>query len=149
MKLSIALYLLCFSSDLAVEARYVPLLIPHTEIQCLARAMEVEAIGEGKRGMRLVANVVIERSKRSGKAICDVLKQPKQFPWVKPSTQLVARFKASEAHARELLVNVALGKHVDKLKATHFVTIKAYETISWKMPILLTYKNHVFMREGK
>lgn len=148
VKLSLAIFLCLYSTDVAVKAPYKPLLVPHAEIQCLARAMEEEAWTEGKQGMRLVANVVIERSKRSGKAICDVLRQPKQFSFVKPSTQLVARFKASEAHARELLVNLVLGKHVDNLRATHFVTADRYETIAWQMPVLLRYKNHVFMREG-
>ena len=97
----------------------------------------------------LVANVVIERSKRSGKAVCDVLRQPKQFSWYSPRKPLVARFKASEAHARDILVNLALGRHVDRLRATHFVTVKRYETIAWKLPVVIRYKNHVFMREGK
>lgn len=110
--------------------------------------MEEEAWLEGKQGMRLVANVVIERARRPQKPLCEVLRVPRQFSWVKPHTQLVARFKASEAHAREILVNLALGKHVDRLRATHFVTKAAYEKINWKLPIVGVYKKHVFMREG-
>lgn len=148
VKLSLAIFLCLYSTDVAVEAPYKPLLVPHAEIQCLARAMEEEAWTEGKQGMRLVANVVIERARRAQKPLCDVLKVPRQFSWYSPRKPLVARFKASEAHARELLVNLVLGKHVDNLRATHFVTADRYETIAWQMPVLLRYKNHVFMREG-
>ena len=126
---------------------YNPLHISYSELQCLAVAMEKEALTEGLHGMRLVANVVIRRSVLSGMSLCKVVQQPKQFSWHKAGQKLAARSVKAERLAREILVSVALGRHVDRLKATHFVTKESYEKIDWKLPRVLVYKNHVFMRE--
>lgn len=57
------------------------------EIACLALNIYHEARGEGIKGMRAVASVVMNRvrSKLFPDTVCDVVSQPAQFSWYRPS----------------------------------------------------------------
>lgn len=52
---------------------------PVSVVQCGAWVIHDEARGEPLKGARAVLDVVKERARLSGKTVCDVVKQPKQF----------------------------------------------------------------------
>lgn len=60
-----------------------------TEKQCLYTAIIHEAGAEPIEGQRAVAQVILNRTKKWKKNICDVISQPGQFVWygVKPMLQ--------------------------------------------------------------
>lgn len=50
---------------------------------CMAYALMRESGGEGIITTRAVYDVILNRQKRSGKSVCQVLREPGQFPWAK------------------------------------------------------------------
>jgi hypothetical protein len=56
---------------------------PDPDWQCLVSAVYHEARGEPAKGKRAVLEVVLHRSAKSGKSICEVVAQKRQFPWFK------------------------------------------------------------------
>lgn len=52
-------------------------------LQCLVSAVYHEARGEPAKGKRAVLEVVLHRSYKSGKHVCEVVAQKRQFPWFK------------------------------------------------------------------
>lgn len=59
-------------------------------ILCLALAIFHEARGEPIRGQKMVAEVVLNRTKHPNypNSVCSVVKQPRQFSWVNKNVSL-------------------------------------------------------------
>lgn len=56
---------------------------PHdtSELRCLVSATFREARGEVPAGRRAVLDTIYNRAVKSGMTLCEVVAQPKQFPW--------------------------------------------------------------------
>lgn len=85
--------------------------IPAHEVQCLSQALYREARGEPVRGQKLVARVIVNRTKAKGfpKTICGVVNQKGQFTYnhrekitnrkeFDVSKQVAYEFLSKEAH---------------------------------------------------
>ena len=80
--LAILVFLLINCSPaIASEALYR--MTQNGAVACLARAVYQEANSQGKRGKEAVMAVIINRAIKKHKHVCDVVRQPSQFSWVK------------------------------------------------------------------
>ena len=95
MKRLALLVLLLSSSVYASEAIYR--MTQNGAVACLARAVYQEANTQGKRGREAVMAVVVNRAIRQQKHVCDVVRQPSQFSWVKHGTNVAKLTESKEA----------------------------------------------------
>jgi spore germination cell wall hydrolase CwlJ-like protein len=63
---------------------------------CLARAVYQEANTQGERGREAVLAVIINRSIEQQKHICEIIKQPSQFSWVRNGTNVAKLTESKE-----------------------------------------------------
>lgn len=105
-----------------------------SDLQCLTATVFFEARAESPKGQKAVADVVLNRTKHPafGGTICDVVRQPYQFSWVKNDnrsrkllngdlTGFKAQDRASywEAH---LIAGEALAENYKPLLPLHVVS---------------------------
>ena len=57
-------------------------------VACLARAMYQEANTQGDRGRAAVLAVIVNRAIEQQKHVCEIVKQPSQFSWVRNGTNV-------------------------------------------------------------
>lgn len=116
-----------------------------TDEQCLAATLYYEARGETKRGQQLIAAVVLNRAKASGKSVCSVVKQRKQFSWMNGKTHI----PTSKKH--EPLLPIAK-KYMNKfhkgqwkeIHITHFHSKGVFPTWAEKLTLVYVEGNHLF-----
>ena len=79
--LALLVLLLLSPSVLASEALYR--MTQNGAVTCLARAVYQEANTQGERGREAVLAVIVNRAIKQQKHVCEIIKQPFQFSWVK------------------------------------------------------------------
>jgi spore germination cell wall hydrolase CwlJ-like protein len=93
------------------------------EVTCLAKNIYHEARGESELGQRAVAQVVVNRSRKSGKSMCDVVysrtERSCQFSWVCQTWLHKIREQDRYDRAKEIAEDVYLGRLKD---VTHGAT---------------------------
>ena len=57
-------------------------------VACLARAVYQEANTQGERGREAVMAVIVNRAIEQQKHVCEIVKQPSQFSWVRNGTNV-------------------------------------------------------------
>ena len=75
-------------------------------VACLARAVYKEANTQGERGKEAVMAVIVNRAIEQHKHVCEILKQPSQFSWVKQGTN-VAKLTGSKESEKIVLSVIA------------------------------------------
>ena len=75
-------------------------------VACLARAVYKEANTQGDRGREAVIAVIVNRAIKQQRHVCEVIRQPFQFSWVKHGTN-VAKLTESKESERFVLKVVA------------------------------------------
>ena len=98
------MFLLLSSSVHASEALYK--MTQNGAVACLARAVYQEANTQGERGREAVMAVIVNRAIRQQKHVCEIVKQPSQFSWVKHGTN-VAKLTDSKESERFVLNVIA------------------------------------------
>ena len=96
--------LLLPSSVYASEALYK--MTQNGAVACLARAVHQEANTQGERGREAVIAVIVNRAIDQQKHVCEIVRQPSQFSWVKHGTN-VAKLTDSKESERFVLNIVA------------------------------------------
>ena len=66
-------------------------------VACLARAVYQEANTQGERGREAVMAVIVNRAIDQQKHVCEVVRQPSQFSWVKYDTNVAKLTDSKEA----------------------------------------------------
>ena len=66
-------------------------------VACLARAVYQEANTQGERGREAVLAVIVNRAIEQQKHVCEIVKQPSQFSWVKYDTNVAKLTDSKEA----------------------------------------------------
>ena len=66
-------------------------------VACLARAIYQEANTQGERGREAVLAVIVNRAIEQQKHVCEIVKQPSQFSWVKHGTDVAKLTDSKEA----------------------------------------------------
>lgn len=103
-RLALLVLLLLPSSVHASEAFYK--MTQNGAVACLARAVYQEANTQGWRGREAVMAVIVNRAIKQHKHVCDVVRQPFQFSWVKHDTN-IAKLTDSKESERFVLNVVA------------------------------------------
>ena len=94
--LSVLVFLLinCYPA-IASEALYR--MTQKGSVACLARAIYQEANTQRERGREAVMAVVVNRAISQQKHVCEIIKQPAQFSWVKHGTNVAKLTDSKEA----------------------------------------------------
>ena len=66
-------------------------------VACLARAVYQEANTQGERGREAVMAVIVNRAIKQQKHVCDIVRQPYQFSWVRNGTNVAKLTDSKEA----------------------------------------------------
>ena len=66
-------------------------------VACLARAVYQEANTQGERGREAVLAVIVNRAIEQQKHVCEIVKQPSQFSWVRYDTNVAKLTDSKEA----------------------------------------------------
>ena len=83
------------SSAIASEALYR--MTQKGSVACLARAVYQEANTQGERGREAVLAVIVKRAIDQHKHVCEVVRQPVQFSWVRHGTNVAKLTESKEA----------------------------------------------------
>ena len=103
-RLALLVLLLLSSSVHASEAIYK--MTQNGAVACLARAVYQEANTQGERGKEAVIAVIVNRAIKLQKHVCEVVRQPSQFSWVKHGTNVAKLTDSKEAETFVLKVVV-------------------------------------------
>ena len=103
-RLALLMFLLLSSSVHASEALYR--MTQNGAVACLARAVYQEANTQGDRGKEAVIAVIVNRAIKQKKHVCEIVKQPSQFSWVKSGMNLAKLTDDKEAEKFVLKVVV-------------------------------------------
>jgi N-acetylmuramoyl-L-alanine amidase len=120
---------------------------PDEQTECLARAVYFESKGEPLTGQLTVAEVIINRaeSHRFPSTICDVVRQPSQFSFVRrghiPQPPRNTQWRTAVAIAQIAMRELAEGSAPDALffHARHV-------SPRWRLTRVATVGNHIFYR---
>ena len=119
-----------------------------SDVECLASAMQYEALGEGELGMKMVASVIFNRAKRSSKGVCEVVAENGQFSFVKHGAIPVATHHTATRLSHELM-----RLHNQKAPpdysggALFFFRKDRHSRLTRKLELVKVYKRHKFMKE--
>ena len=118
------------------------------DVKCLAIAMHKEARGEGREGMLLVGNVVLNRANKHKKGVCSVVYEKGQFSWVKGKKERHTVSKEALDLSHWLLAQEEVGSRVDTSKGATFFHNKHIRPM-WarRMQLVKRYKGHLFYKE--
>ncbi len=106
MKRITLLVLLLINCSPAIASEALYRMTQKGAVACLARAVYQEANTQGARGRAAVVAVVVNRAIAQQKHVCEIIKQPSQFSWVKHDTN-VAKLTGSKDAERFVLNVVA------------------------------------------
>ena len=95
-RLAILVFLLInCQAAIASEALYK--MTQNGAVACLARAVYQEANTQGERGREAVLAVIVNRAIKQQKHVCEIVKQPSQFSWVKNGMNVTKLTESKEA----------------------------------------------------
>jgi hypothetical protein len=132
--------------DLVAEHSAAP--IADEEFECLASAVYFESRGEPLEGQLAVAEVILNRVKsgRFRSTICDVVKQPSQFSFVRRGV-IPAAPRESAAWARSVAIaHIALNNLADATGDESLFFHATYVNPRWGRPRIARIGNHIFYR---
>ena len=117
------------------------------EIRCLSVAIHQEARGEPYKGRKAVADVIINRSLRSGESICKVIRKPFQFSFMNGRKTLPKVEKHFWEEAEKHLLLLANGFHVDSTRgATFFFRVDHHSELTRKLKLVKVIGRHKLMK---
>lgn len=123
------------------------------QLACLQKNVYFEARGEGRAGMRAVANATMNRVKdpRFPKTVCDVVYQPSQFSWTRynPRVNLTSPGnRAAWETAGEVAEKAIIGTLVNNVGSAQYFHAK-HVNPSWsrRFNLVATVNSHVFYHQ--
>lgn len=123
------------------------------EQHCLIENAVYESIGEGKKGMQYVTEVVINRTEagyRGDKTFCDTVYSKSQFSWTLiDKDQRLEYSEEDYLEAAQVTLSV-LYEEVPRLlpsNVMHYLNTRDATDMSWYDPnkVYTRYKNHAFL----
>ena len=149
LKLIVSLFLLLpvpLSCAMPSESQQKPL---QEDVRCLAVAIHQESRGEPYRGRKAVADVIINRSLRSGESICKVIRKPFQFSFMNGKKSLPRVEKEFWKEAEQHLLALANGFHRDSTNgAMFFFRVDHHSDLTRKLKLIKVVGRHKLMRSG-
>ena len=124
-----------------------------TDVECLSLAIFKEANIEPISGKKAVANVIINRSKKKRKSICNVVFERKQFSWtVKKQYYTPKQIRYNLTLAKQIITAENRKTRVDNTKGSlHFHSKKMRAKPRWAgaMIVSVSIGNHIFYKQKK
>ena len=149
LKLIVSLFLLLpvpLSCAMPSESQQKPL---QEDVRCLAVAIHQESRGEPYRGRKAVADVIINRSLRSGENICKVIRKPFQFSFMNGRKTIPRVEKEFWKEAEKHLLLLANGLHKDSTHgAMFFFRVDHHSELTRKLKLIKVVGRHKLMRSG-
>ena len=149
MKRLALLVLLLPSSVYASEALYK--MTQNGAVACLARVVYQEANTQGERGREAVVAVIVNRAIRLQKHVCEVVRQPSQFSWVKRGTN-VAKLtddKGAEKFVLKVVANTARSGYNSFRGVEYFYAHKQGKPTWANKMSCMQIEDHTFCGEKK
>ena len=97
MKRLALLVLLLINCQAAIASEALYKMTQNGAVACLARAVHQEANTQGERGREAVIAVIVNRAIDQQKHVCEIVRQPSQFSWVKHGTNVAKLTDSKEA----------------------------------------------------
>lgn len=130
--------------------------IAMTEQHCMIENVLYEAIGEGTKGMQLVAEVTLNRVDNgyydnTGEEFCRVVYRPYQFSWTLiPQGERLVYSDEEYKRAAQVVLSLLYGA-VDRIlppTVLHYINPRHATDLSWYDPSKVVYrhKNHDFVQ---
>ena len=95
-RLSLLVFLMITCSPaIASEALYR--MTQNGAVACLAQAAYQEANTQGERGREAVMAVIVNRAIKQQRHVCEIVRQPSQFSWVKQGTNVAKLTESKES----------------------------------------------------
>ena len=148
-RLALLVLLLLSSSVHASEALYR--MTQNGAVACLARAVYQEANTQGELGREAVMAVIVNRAIKQQKHVCDVVKQPLQFSWVKQTTNIakLTDDKGAETFVLRVVVKTARSGYNSFSGVLYFYAYRQVKP-SWANKMACSrIEDHMFCREKK
>lgn len=120
-------------------------------LQCLAEAVYFEARGEGTKGMRAVAEVILNRvdNGRFPNSVCGVVNQKGQFSYLNHGKRGI-RNKAVYGHIQQIAYDAMTGAPRNLTGgATYFHTTAVRPSWSQRFTRTTRIGAHIFYRQGR
>ena len=120
-------------------------------VACLARAVYQEANTQGERGREAVIAVIVNRAIKLQKHVCDVVRQPSQFFWVKDGTN-VAKLtddKQSEKFVLKVVAKTARNGYNSFSGVEYFYAHKQVKPVWANKMFCVRIEDHTFCGEKK
>ena len=148
--LAILMFLLINCSP-AIASEAVYRMTQKGSVACLARAVYQEANTQGERGREAVIAVIVNRAIDQQKHVCEVVRQPSQFSWVKHDTKLakLTESKEVERFVLKVVAKTAQSGYNSFHGAQYFYAHKQGKP-SWANKMVCSrIEEHTFCREKK
>ena len=97
MKRLALLVLLLINCSPAIASEALYRMTQKGSVACLARAVYQEANTQGERGREAVMAVIVNRAIEQQRHLCEIVKQPSQFSWVRNGTNVAKLTDDKEA----------------------------------------------------
>ena len=148
-RLALLMFLLLSSSVNASEALYR--MTQNGAVTCLARAVYQEANTQGERGKEAVMAVIVNRAIKQHKHVCNVVKQPYQFSWVKRGTNVskITDSKESEKFVLSVVAKTARTGYNSCNGIQYFYAHKQVRPVWANNMYCMRIEDHTFCGEKK
>ena len=146
-RLAILVLLLLSSSVHASEALYR--LTQNGAVACLARAVYKEANTQGSRGKEAVIAVIVNRAIKKQKHVCEIVRQPSQFSWVKHGTNVskLTDDKEAEKFVLNVVAKTAQSGYNSFRGVEYFYAHKQGKPLWANKMSCVRIEDHTFCRE--
>ena len=148
-RLALLVPLLLSSSVYASEAIYR--MTQNGAVACLARAVWQEANTQGEGGREAVIAVIVNRAIKKQKHVCDVVRQPYQFSWVKHGTNVskLTDDKVAEKFVLKVVAKTARSGYNSFHGVEYFFAHKQGEPVWANKMSCSRIEDHTFCGEKK
>ena len=148
-RLALLMFLLLSSSVNASEAFYR--LTQNGAVACLARAVYQEANTQGERGRAAVMAVIVNRAIDQQRHVCEIVKQPSQFSWVKHGTNVakLTDSKESERFVLNIIAKTARTGYNSFRGVEYFYAHKQGEPVWANKMVCSRMEDHTFCGEKR
>lgn len=96
MKYLTILVFLLINCQAAISSESLYRMTQKGSVACLAQAVYKESNTQGERGREAVIAVIVNRAIKQQKHVCEIVKQPSQFSWVKQGTNVAKLTESKE-----------------------------------------------------
>lgn len=151
MKRITLLVFLLINCKAAIASEALYRLTQKGALACLARAVYQEANTQRESGREAVMAVVINRAVEQQRHVCEIIKQPSQFSWVKHDTNVAKLTDSKEAEKFVLKVVAKTARTgYNSFRGVEYFYAHKHVKPSWANKMVCSrIEDHTFCREKR